>query len=87
MTNTTNTAAALESAIVRRATEYLRKYGPTGTYTSTNAPYGVFVTIENYNPFFSLYGDTDATRAAYAVALAAYKPRKRTTRAGETFRY
>lgn len=78
---TTNNAAQ------DRATEYLRKYGPSGVYTSLNAPYGQHMTITISNPFFAVYGDSEETRKGYEAALAQYKPRKRTNRAGETFKY
>lgn len=69
------------------ATKYLRKYGPTGTFTSINAPYGQPMTIENLNPFLGVYGNTEVNQIAYNTALSQYKARKRTNRAGEVFYY
>lgn len=84
--NTDNTKVAQYAA---RAAEYLKKYGPSGTYTAINAPFGEALrqTIVNSNPFFGVYGKSEEAQKGMEIALAAYKPRKRTTKAGEIFKY
>ena len=84
---TTKTTKVALSGYSLRAMEYLRKYGPSGEYTSLNAPYGQPMVITNSNPFFGVYGNSQEAQDGYALALSQYNPRKRTNRAGEVFKY